>query len=420
MNVAIIGAGISGCLTSLKLLDNYSKNGLQIDLYEQKSDIMSGSPYAHLHAGGFLYPELSIAQCQQLLHDSIHFASYFKETFLDYRPTIIAYNAMSSFNVLHLLQKCTIIQQTYRLYSGYYVFGDPLLLYATYNRHDIVYYKNFGHLPPTDYTLFPEREYHDPYVETFCSLLHDIDSIKYPFVSVVEPGIDEEAIKNHLANRLNQNKNTIRILLNSPLNNTNIYYEPCENMWYINNVRYNKVINCSGASSYSLFPDYLFKELLELKAAWITYVNKNKDEQPFPEIAIIGDRSTCHGTLQIIPDIKQRHKFQIHYMSTDSSVIFSTNDITHPILQETILNDSLNPNEINSRGNSAIEYLTKLFPHFRNSILKNCVWGIQRIPDHCIENRVSKFISICNNTFLDIQTVKATSIVRLLNEYLLH
>jgi hypothetical protein len=433
MKVAVIGANISGCLTSLKL---YSKNKeVKIDLYEQKSTIMSGSPYAHLHAGGFLYPELNIEQCKQLLNDSIYFASYFRDfnNCIHHRPTVIAYNAKSSFCVIKLLQKCIVLQQHYRLkcfqYSlDNYIFGDPLLFFATYSQYDILYYKNHGRLPPIDYTLYPEREYHDPYVETFCSLLHDIDSIKYPFVSVIEPGINEEEISRHIVDSIVTNS-SIKLHINSPLNNTNICYDPNENVWYVNNVRYDKIFNCSGASSHSLFQDYLDKELLELKAAWIIH-NTSEVRQDqfgsfeyFPEIAIIGERSTVNGTLQIIPRLFRdcscdcscgTGDFQIHYMSTDSSVVFSSCDIR--TFQETIMNDSLNPNEINHRSNSAIKYLTKLFPYFQDFTLKDCVWGIQRIPDNCIQGRVSKLVSSCNNTFLDIQTVKATSILRMLNE----
>lgn len=417
MKVAVIGANISGCLTSLKLFEQYSQKKITIDLYEQKSTIMSGSPYAHLHAGGFLYPELNIEQCKQLLNDSIYFASYFSNNCIDYRPTIIAYNAKVSFCVIKLLQKCIVLQHHYRLYFDNYVFGDPLIFFASYSKHDIIYYKSYGHLPHIDYTLYPERAYHDPYVETFCSLLHDIDSIKYPFVSVIEPGINEEAIKDILFHRI-INNNSINLHLNSPLNNTNLYYEPNENVWCVNNIRYDKVINCSGASSHSLFPDLLCKELLELKAAWIVQTENDPEQSRsyIPEIAIIGERSTVNGTLQIIPDIKQQRNFQIHYMSTDSSVIFSSCDVTHPTFQESILNDSLNPYDIKNRSNSAINFLTKLFPHFRDCSLKYCVWGIQRIPDHSIENRTSTIINNCCNTFFDIQTIKATSIVRLLND----
>lgn len=420
MKVAVVGANISGCLTSLKLLEQYSEKKIIIDLYEQKSTIMSGSPYTHLHAGGFLYPELNIEQSKQLFNDSIYFASYFlgfNENCLHFRPTIIAYNAKSSFCVITLLQKCIVLQHHYRLYFDNEIFGDPLLFFATYNKHDILYYKNHGHLPPVDYTLYPERVYHDPYVANFCSLLHDIDSIKYPFVSVIEPGINEEEITRHIVDSIVTN-NSIKLHINSPLNNTNICYEANENVWYVNNVRYDKVINCSGASSHSLFQDYLHKELLELKAAWIIHnTSQEQFKTHFPEIAIIGERSTVNGTLQIIPHFfGGTGVFQIHYMSTDSSVVFSSCDITHPTFQETILNDSLNPDEINHRANSAIAYLTKLFPYFQDFSLKNCVWGMQRIPDNCIEARVSKIVTNCNNTFLDIQTVKATSIVRMLNE----
>lgn len=406
--IAIIGANISGCLATIKLLQE--SNQVHIDLYEQKSSIMSGSPYAHLHSGGFLYPTLNISQCKQLLNDSLFFASYFKY-FLQYRPTIIAYNSTSSFSVIELLQKCIILQQTYANHS---ILGHPLHFFATYSKDDIIYYKNNGHLPHTDDTLYPERSYHDPFVETFCSLLQDIDSIKYPFVSVLELGIDNIALTNYLVNIIQHYSNSgrLNLYLNSPITHTNAYYEIKENVWYVNNILYDIVINCSGPSSHSIFPNYIKKELLELKTAWLIQPQNEHSINPiehFPEIAIIGERSTPHATLQIIPH--SNSQFQIHYMSSNSSIIHSSCDITHPFFKDTLLNDSLNPNCINIRSNYAIKFLSSFFPYFHDFVVKDCVWGIQRIPDNCIENRLSNIVSNCNNTFFDIQTVKATSIV---------
>ena len=62
-NVGIIGGGISGSVTALQL----AQYGIDNILFEQGESLVNGPPFCHLHAGGNLYPDISIEQCKQLM-----------------------------------------------------------------------------------------------------------------------------------------------------------------------------------------------------------------------------------------------------------------------------------------------------------------------------------------------------------------
>ena len=61
--VAIIGAGVAGATTALKL----AMQGVEVTVFEKEQSPISGPPFCHLHAGGNLYREISDEQCVKLL-----------------------------------------------------------------------------------------------------------------------------------------------------------------------------------------------------------------------------------------------------------------------------------------------------------------------------------------------------------------
>ncbi|MFA6770920.1 MAG: FAD-dependent oxidoreductase, partial [Bacteroidales bacterium] len=73
--VAIIGGGVSGSVTALQL----AKYGIDNVLFEQRENLVSGPPFCHLHAGGNLYPDISLEQCKLLMLQSIEMARLFPQ-----------------------------------------------------------------------------------------------------------------------------------------------------------------------------------------------------------------------------------------------------------------------------------------------------------------------------------------------------
>ncbi len=195
MKIAIIGGGISGITTAIHLANEIPK--CEIVVFEKKKEILSGSPYCHLHAGGFLYPDISFQDAQILLEQSLLFSMYFPNSII-HRPTIIAYNKNSPYVPKQLLHKSNLIKYQYTTWVhkyNIYPLGSPEQFYASYTLDDYTYFKLHHKLPYTDEI---NRQYHDPYVENFFKLLHNPDDIKFPFISICEFGIDQENVVNQL------------------------------------------------------------------------------------------------------------------------------------------------------------------------------------------------------------------------------
>ena len=81
--VAIIGGGIAGSSVGIYL----SKLGADVKIFEKKDVLVSGPPMCHLHAGGNLYPEISLNERLQLLKESIELFRFYPDS-IDKRPTV--------------------------------------------------------------------------------------------------------------------------------------------------------------------------------------------------------------------------------------------------------------------------------------------------------------------------------------------
>src|SRR5574344_2883878 len=83
--VGIVGGGISGSVCALEL----AKYGIDNILLEKGESIVNGPPFCHLHAGGNLYPDISVDQCKMLMLQSIEMLRLFPHS-IDQRPTWIS------------------------------------------------------------------------------------------------------------------------------------------------------------------------------------------------------------------------------------------------------------------------------------------------------------------------------------------
>lgn len=372
--IAIIGGGISGITSAIKLAQNKPN---EIHIYEKRNYILNGPPYCHLHAGGILYPEISLEDAQQLLYDSILFADTFKDC-LEFRPTIVAYRSESKYTPNELLFKCKVNKINYQ-FSHKQPFGQVENFYAVYTKEDMIFFKKHGKLPESDDF---GRKYHDRYVEYFCKFLDTVESIKYPFVSVCEPGINQEKVELYLKSQL-KSYNNIKIFLNKEVNLNDV-------------IHYDNIINASG---YNMFNTN--KETYEFKSSWIISSSLTVDN--LPEIAIIGERDTDSGMIQITP-IK-KGLFQVHCMKSDSTIIqTSNNKIVAKLTTE----------EIETRGNVAIRELIKCFSILiMSKVIKAC-YGVQRIPYNNKSKRISYVIK--KGKHIDLCTLKACSVISLSNK----
>lgn len=377
--IAIIGGGISGVTSAIKLAKNKQN---EIHLYEKRDYLLKGPPYCHLHAGGILYPEISIEDAQELLNNSIDFAHYFSEC-LDYRPTIVAYRSNSNYSPANLVFKCKVNKVNYH-FSKSKVLGKTDNFYAVYTEQDMIHFKTYGKLPESDDI---GRKYHDSYVEYFCKLLDDINSIKYPFVSVCEPGINQKKVESKLLTDICR-YNNIKVFTNKSVTLDELD-------------EYNTIINASG---YNIFSNET-TEKYEFKSSWI--INSSLIVDNLPEIAIIGERETENGMIQLTPI--QKGVFQVHCMRKDSTIIDTYSSFKKVYLSK---------DEIETRGNVAIRELSKLFSILIMSKVDSACPGLQRIPYDSKSKRVSqiKYNYKDGKQLIDIQTLKACSIISIVNK----
>ena len=395
--IAIIGGGISGITSAIKLAEN--SNNL-IHIYEKRHFILRGPPYCHLHAGGMLYPEISLKDAESLFYDCLKFANKFRNA-IHHRPSVISYNIDSQYSPQKLVFKCQMIKLSY-IFSKYGKLNtlcNPEHYYAVYQREDIEYYKKYKELPFNEDVA---RNYHDKYVINFCELLQDIDSIKYPFVSVYEPGIDKDIVEIQLINELHKIKNTtknIKIITNITVNPENI-------------TGYDIIINASGTNlklSEKILENTI-KERYEYKSSWLIKSDIKSINNNFPEIAIIGQRETENGMIQITPLNKKR--YQVHCMTSKSTIIDTRYDNNFEKLTES---------DIQIRGTQAIKKISDFLPAFEYSKVIGECSGIQRIPYYSKNKRISdihKYQDINTSIlYFDIITMKACSVISLCEKY---
>lgn len=386
-DIYIIGGGISGCLTAIEL-SKYKH--LNIHLFEKENDLLTGSPFCHLHAGGMLYPMISIEESKQLLYDSLEFAQMFNDC-LERRPTIIAYNKNTKYDIRKLILKCKTMKYYYSVWSNnnnnLLPLGSIDNYFETYTKEDILNFKH-GNLH--------KNNFHDPYIKTFSKLIKNIDDIQYPIVSVKEYGINLDLIKTKIKLLIKNNKQ-ISLYTNTQITN-------------LNNFDNNIIINATGYNINSIYNSFENKDyFLEIKSSWII---KNKTIHNFPEIAIIGERNTPNGMLQITP--QNDNCYQIHSMKNDITLfqngcIFSDNiNEFYKEFKDVCETKKFNDEIIISRTSKAIKEVQKLLYDFENSeIVMNPLWGIQRIPGIINSNRNWNLLK--NKNYIEIHLVKGIS-----------
>lgn len=386
MKIAIIGGGISGVVSAVKLSKDLPD--CDIDLYEKKQSLLNGPPYCHLHAGGFLYPEMPLADCKELMLDSIEFANMFPDAII-HRPTVIAFNKHSSYNPHVLNHKCFHLSRTYAL-AGTTPLGETHLFYAMYSYEDAVYFKKHGHFYKT---ADKARRYHDTFVSQFLNLLTDINSIKYPFACVNEPGIDQQKVVDYCLELLKESR--VKLHLATDIKSHDIHN--VSKTWYIKDSRYDALVNAAGHASRDVFPNV---SMVEFKSSFV--IQNSLDQLLLPEIAIIGKRQTENGLLQITPI--GNNEFQLHSMTTDSSIITTASSHVSNLVFDA-----------HQRTAKALERIIAFMPSFDSSVILNkALSGVQRISNEAsLEKRVSQIICDPSKNYAELQTIKASSAVSL-------
>ena len=403
--VAIIGGGIAGSGVGIYL----KQKGIDITVFEKKDSLVSGPPMCHLHAGGNLYPEISLNQRFQLLKESIDLLKFFPFA-IDYRPTVIAVpkNVDISLNeILNALEKIKnyykdLIQKD----STNEVLGNPKEYYKIYSKEEIEKLKNLKN---------PTPKSNEDWMSVFARNI-DLNSIKYPVILVKEFGLNVFRIAAGA-----------EILLkdNTKFNTEVIDIKKRESKWEITYKQNSKIfkekfdylINAAGFESGKIDDLTGFKEkrFVEFKAAYVTKWENN--ENYWPEIIFLGIRGTDKGLGQFTP--YPGNYFQLHYMSKTATLfedgLVKTDNSSQPNLPKHHINKiekGWNFKEVEKRTKNAIKYISNFIPSFKNAkVTKTPLFGAQQIPGNDPELRAAEVYLA--NKYARCEIVKASSIIEM-------
>ena len=373
--VAIIGGGAAGVSAALMLEEN-------VTLFEKKDVLVSGPPFCHLHAGGNLYPDISLNECKQLLIESIEFAKFYPFA-IDYRPTIFTFPKSCEKNPQFLLERLKVLQKLYEDLvakdNSNKVLGDPKNYFKLFNKEDLLARKKIP-LPKK-----PQRvqDWLIPFAKEV-----NLDALQYPIFLVNEFGINLFAFSAGVEWALKQKEN-VKLLTKSKV----IDIQKIEDKFLLRYTsgdalleeKFDYLINAAGFESGFIDKKLGFKRqrMVEFKAAYLCkWDNKNY----YPEIIFHGKRGTKRGMAQFTP--YNGGYFQLHGMSKDITLfedgLFSTQDsfVQLPLKYLEKIEKGCSKEEALFRAQKAIEFFANFIPKFSKEAIptKLPLFGAQQIP----------------------------------------
>ncbi|UJF17736.1 FAD-binding oxidoreductase [Vibrio sp. SS-MA-C1-2] len=406
-SIAIIGGGVSGATAALYL----SQQGYSVTLLEKGTELVSGPPICHLHAGGNLYREISTEQCLALLDQSIETINYYPDS-VNVRPTVIAIPKSDPADPASLLPRLESItahyQKLIKKSPENQRLGKPSQYFQLYTKPQLqaLAQQQQPDLPTSnDEWLIPFAKY------------TDLNALKYPVVMVQEYGLSVFRLASTIELKLKALSNC-SLFTNSQV--TTIHRN--DNHW---SIEYDQ-----DGKQYQIVADYLinaagFKSgtidqqigvncsrFVEFKAA---YVTQWQCKENWPEVIFHGQRGTPQGMAQLTP-YADGH-FQLHGM-TDNITLFKDGLASSskrnpqpnlPTQLENKINNGWQPETIKQRTEAAIDHLSQYIPAFHTAQLASQpLFGAQQVPGNDPSLRAAD-VTFSMNNYARIEIVKASS-----------
>ncbi|MGF1908565.1 FAD-dependent oxidoreductase [Vibrio kasasachensis] len=408
LKVAVIGGGIAGATAALHL----AEIGVNVDLIEKNSSLVSGPPICHLHAGGNLYREISVEQCIDLLSQSIESVRLYPHT-LNRRPTLIVVPHSDDGDPLELVPRLNQIRTVYQSLvdkdKANEVLGAPQDYFKLYSREDLVALrsqKQTAH--PVDY---------DDWLVPFAQHV-DLENIKYPVVAVNEFGWSVFRIAASAMLVLEQMPKCA-LNINTRLSDMNWDGEQWLLTMEVDGKRYQQaydyVINACGFET-GIVDDLAStprKRMVEFKAAYVTKWNQNT--QFWPEVIFHGPRGTENGMAQLTPYTNS--VFQLHGMTQEITLfedgLVSTNaESSQPRLPLRLarkISVGWSEEVRVDRSEKAIKHMSRFVPSYANAQEYGIpLYGAQQIPGQDETLRAAD-VSFAATNYARIEVVKGSS-----------
>ena len=411
MKVAVVGGGIAGSSVAIYL----GNLGIDITLFEKKSSLVDGPPMCHLHAGGNLYPDISINQCIQLLKESIDLIKLYPQA-IDYRPTIIAIPTYDDNEPQDLLKKLQTLQKEYEklvnLDASNKLLGEPKDYFKIFSKEDLLKIRD-----SSDY-----YEWITPFAKEV-----DLEKLKYPVFLVQEYGLNVFRVAASATILLNRLQN-VTLNLNTEVidvkkdDKFKIKYKK-DGKEFIEEFDY--LINAAGFESGKIDDAIGIKRdrFLEFKAAYVT--KWDEDRYKWPEIIFYGKRGTSKGMRQFTP--YYGNYFQIHTMTKDVTLFDkglakNPKNSSYPKLDDDFLNrvyQGWKWSEVEDRTNRSIVYISDFIKNFNGAkVASKPLYGIQQIPGDDESLRAAE-VSFDGDSYARCEIVKASSVLAMAKSILL-
>ena len=408
-SVAIIGGGVSGSVTALQL----AKYGIDSVLLEQQDYLVNGPPFCHLHAGGNLYPDISMEQCKLLMRQSIEMARLFPQT-IDQRPTFISIPKEEKFETQKIESRLKILSQYYKELveqdPANEVLGSPDEYYTVYREEELL---SLAQKPTVK-----RPKTHDQWISNAIKLI-DYKKLKTPLFIVQEFGWNLFRLAAQAQLALNESPNCTLKTSTQVVDIKDVSGQDLGYNWQLFTkdkvYKANYLVNSCGFNT-SKFDNSLQlkpERMIEFKAAYIA--KWQSIPGLIPELIFHGERGTPHGMVQVTPYCD--NYYQIHGMTKeitlfqDGLVQSKANEVS-PEFNTAIkkkLNRVWDNAEVVSRTESAIKFATKFVPSFNTATVGGPpLYGAQQIPGDNLSLRVGD-VSFPYKFYARSEIVKASS-----------
>ncbi|WBA09310.1 FAD-dependent oxidoreductase [Salinivibrio kushneri] len=416
--VAVIGGGVAGTTAAMRL----AERGVDTQVFEAGTGLVSGPPICHLHAGGNLYRDISLDQCLTLLEQSVATVRMYPHS-VNRRPTVLAVPQQDPGSLDSVIARLETLRERYaqlvKLDSDNKVMGEPSDYFRLYQQDELEALRNQDYHSVTDAA--------DQWMWPVAQSL-DLSAMKYPLVLVQEYGLSvfrlaaEAQLTLADAPHCQLNFNH-KVMDTQPLaSGWQVTYK--DHTGQIQSTEVDYLINAAGFRTGTIddMAGFGRERLVEYKAAYIAHWTST--EYHWPEIIVHGQRGTPQGMAQLTP--YPDGFFQLHGMTQDVTLfehglVKSSAESAQPTVDARYVKNidkGWDWQEVCERTDRAIDHFARWLPAFKQAeVGGKPLCGAQQIPGDDPSLRASD-VSFDGERYARLEIVKASSALTAINKVL--